>query len=443
MSNPRRTLSVLALASALVAVSATPALSRARELVPATVVSPPAPPHALFVWAGDKEKKGNDFLLVIDADPRSPQYGRMLAALETDQRTVRPHHTEYTMPASGMLFVNDHDAGRTFILDVRDPLHPAVAGSFGDMAGFAHPHSYVRLPNGHVLVSFQHDAMPSMPAMASGPQAAQTATKARTPPFANAAMGKSGGLVEIDDSGRVVRSSGNADPAFADNVLMPYSLVVLPQIDRVVSTNSSMHDPDLFSGTTYQVWRLSDLRLLRTAYFDPGERLYAHISPEEPRVGPDGSVFVQTLACGVERITGIETDAPTARLVHTFPGNFCGVPTIVGQYFVQSVPEVNGFIVLDLADPARPVEVSRLTISDAFRPHWTGWDPVTGRIVVTPGGGEDNRMYLLQLDPKTGALSVDEAFRDTDGKTGFSFAKRQWPHGWEGTGLPHGAVFSR
>ena len=67
----------------------------------------------------------------------------------------------------------------------------------------------------------------------------------------------------------------------------------------------------------------------------------------------------------------------------------------------------------------------------------------TGRIVATPGSDEDNRMDLLQLDPKTGALSVDESFRDTDGKTGFSFAKRSWPHGGEGTGLPHGAVFSR
>lgn len=422
MSNARRTLGVLALTCSIL-VAAAPAR-------PQTA----AAPHALFVWAGDREKKGNDFLLVIDADPRSPQYGRMLTALATDQRTVRPHHTEYTMPESGMLFVNDHDAGRSFILDVRDPLRPAVAGSFEDMAGFAHPHSYLRLPNGHVLVSFQHDAEPKVPFLGhAAPMASMS----------SAAMGKTGGLVEIDDLGRVVRSSGNADAAFADNVLMPYSLVVLPQIDRVVSTNSSMHDPDLFSGTTYQVWRLSDLRLLKTAYFDPGERLYAHISPEEPRVGPDGSVFVQTLACGLERITGIATDAPVAKLVHTFPGNFCGVPTIVGRFFVQSVPAVHGFIVLDLADPARPVEVSRLTISDLFRPHWTGWDPATGRIVATPGSEEDNRMYLLQLDPKTGALTVDDTFRDTDGKTGFSFAKRVWPHGWEGAGLPHGAVFSR
>ena len=42
-----------------------------------------------------------------------------------------------------------------------------------------------------------------------------------------------------------------------------------------------------------------------------------------------------------------------------------------------------------------------------------------------------------------GALTLDDAFRDTDGQVGFSFANREWPHGWNGSGLPHGVVFSR
>ena len=224
---------------------------------------------------------------------------------------------------------------------------------------------------------------------------------------------------------------------------MPYGLVVIPEIDRVVTTNSSMHDDDLLSGVTYQVWRLSDLKLLKTAYFDPGDNRYGHISPEEPRLGPDGSVFVQTLGCGIERITNIDTDAPQSKLVFTFPGNWCGVPTIVGHYLVQSVPAIHGFIVIDIADPARPREVSRLTLSDVYQSHWTGWDPKTQRVVVTSGSTPADRMYLLKLDQTTGALSVDDAFRDQDGKAGFSFAERAWPHGFKGVGAPHGAVFTR
>ncbi|MGO9634872.1 MAG: hypothetical protein ACLPX1_13395 [Steroidobacteraceae bacterium] len=380
-----------------------------------------APGHYLFVWAGDRAKVGNDFLAVIDANPSSPGYGHLVTTLATDQQTMRVHHTEYTMPASGMLFANDHDAGRTFIFDVRDPLHPKIATSFTDMAGYMHPHSFLRLPNGNVLATFQHSHH-------GGPEGQ---------------LGKTGGLVEIDDRGKVVRSVSNADPAFSGALLMPYSLVVLPKIDRIVSTNSSMHDADIFSGVTYQVWRLSDLKLLKTLYFDVGDNRYAHISPEEPRLGPDGSVFVQTLGCGIERITAIDSSEPKSKLVYTFPGNWCGVPTIVGHYLVQSVPAVHGFIVLDIVHSDKPTEVSRLTLSDTYGSHWTAWDPKTRRLVVTPYATEADRTYLLKLDESTGTLTVDADFRDTDGKPGFSFAEREWPHGWKGTGAPHGAVFTR
>jgi hypothetical protein len=377
-----------------------------------------APGHYMFAWAGDFDKKGNDFLAVIDADPASASYGKLITTVATDQPTMQVHHTEYVMPVSGMLFANDHLAGRTFIFDVRDPLNPKIVTSFTDMAGYMHPHSYLRLPNGHVLASFQH----SHHDMIEGQ------------------MGGSGGLVEIDDQGKVIRSASSADPAFPGALLTPYSLAVLPEIDRVVSTNSSMHNDNVFSGVTYQVWRLSDLKLLKTANLDIGDNHYGHISPEEPRVGPDGAVYVQTLGCGIERISDIDKDQPTSKLVYDFPGSFCGVPTIVGHYFIQSVPVTHGLIVVDIANGNKPVEVSRLKLSDSFFPHWTSWDEETQRLVVT---GTEPRLYLLKLDQATGALTLDNAFHDADGKPGFNFANRDWPQGWKGSGLPHGVVFSR
>ncbi|MGO8797017.1 MAG: hypothetical protein ACLQLC_19525 [Candidatus Sulfotelmatobacter sp.] len=389
-----------------------PALCQQHEIAPTG--------HYMFAWAGDRAKKGNDFLAVIDADPSSASYGRLVTTLATDQQTKLVHHTEYVMPASGMLFANDHDAGRTFIFDVRDPLHPKIASSFADMAGYLHPHSYLRLPNGHVLATFQH-AHDSM-----NPEA----------------LGKHGGLVEIDDTGMVIRSASSADPAFPGALLTPYSLVVMPELDRVVSTNSAMDDEDMFRGLTYQIWRLSDLELLKTVYFDEGENHYGEISPEEPRLGPDGAIYVQTLACGVERITGLNKDEPKSQLVYSFPGSFCGVPTIVGHYLLQSVSYLHSIIVLDIANGAKPVEVSRVTLGDDAFPHWTGWDARTNRVVAT-GGRDVQRLYLLKFDPANGAISLDDAFHDSDGKPGFNFTDRVWPQGWKGTGVPHGVVFSR
>src|SRR5262252_7528157 len=103
-------------------------------------------------------------------------------------------------------------------------LHPKTVTSFTDMDGYMHPHSYLRLPNGHVLATFQHS---------------HHEMNAKS-------MGKSGGLVEIDDTGKVIRSSSSYDPTFPDAQLTPYGLVVLPDLDRVVSTDSSMHLEGIF-----------------------------------------------------------------------------------------------------------------------------------------------------------------------------------------------------
>jgi hypothetical protein len=59
------------------------------------------------------------------------------------------------------------------------------------------------------------------------------------------------------------------------------------------------------------------------------------------------------------------------------------------------------------------------------------------------GIGDLHRIFMLKLDQKTGVVTMDTAFHDTDGKPGFNFDNRQWPHGWKGSANPHGVVFSR
>jgi hypothetical protein len=114
-----------------------------------------APGHYLFAWASDRAGKAEDFIAVIDADPASPFYGRLVASAASGIRTHQVHHTEYWMPAGGLLFANNHVAGKTVVMDLRDPLHPHVHATFADLDGFSHPHSFLGLPDGHVLASFQ------------------------------------------------------------------------------------------------------------------------------------------------------------------------------------------------------------------------------------------------------------------------------------------------
>lgn len=42
---------------------------------------------------------------------------------------------------------------------------------------------------------------------------------------------------------------------------------------------------------------------LATEALDPGSGHYGELNPEEARRGPDGDVYVQTLGCGIERVS--------------------------------------------------------------------------------------------------------------------------------------------
>ncbi|HEX4079157.1 MAG TPA: hypothetical protein VHX61_09835 [Rhizomicrobium sp.] len=237
-----------------------------------------------------------------------------------------------------------------------------------------------------------------------------------------------------------MRAASTADPARPGDLLMAYSLLPLPDIDRVIVTNSSMRPEDR-NGHTYQIFRLSDLKLLSTNDFDAPPGRYGEVNPEEARRGPDGAVYVQTTGCGIERVTGIAADHPRSKLLWQFPGSFCGVPSIVSHYLIQSVPILHGLVVLDIRDGAQPVEVARVALDSAIIPHWTGHDAVTHRLAVT--GYDEDRLFMLTFHPETGALAIDAAFHDDKGKPGFDFDNRTWPHGWTGAAIAHGVVFSR
>jgi len=58
--------------------------------------------------------------------------------------------------------------------------------------------------------------------------------------------------------------------------------------------------------------------------------------------------------------------------------------------------------------------------------------------------GYGSRLYVVDLDPATGLLSLDSRFRTPgDAKPGVAMRGQRWPHGYAGTAVPHGTVFSR
>lgn len=374
----------------------------------------------LFVWAGDDGKKSEDFLAVFDADPGSANYGQVLASVAVPGPTATPHHTELEMPPGGFLLANGFELGRTTLFDLRDPMHPKVVRSFTDLDGYSHPHTYVRLANGHILATFQHHGMHHDP------------------------TAESGGLVEFDDHGKVFRSSSAKNVEPDARVIRPYSLVVVPKLDRVVSTSTSMHK-DLNDSDEVQIWRLSDLKLLRTIHLPaPPNGGQQNLLPGEPRLLPDGkTVLVHTFRCGLYELDGVDNEHATARLAYTFEGSTCAVPLALGHYWVQTLFSAHALVAVDIADLAHPKEVSRISLDDAQKPHWIAAEPGDRRILLNSGEYGEHRLFVVNFDPETGTLSLDTRFHDRGAnRPGVSMDGKAWPHGFAGDAYPHGAVFS-
>ncbi|HEU4688235.1 MAG TPA: hypothetical protein VFS23_07750 [Vicinamibacterales bacterium] len=376
----------------------------------------------LFLWTASADKSQPDFLAVLDVTERDGRYGRLVTTLPVPGRGNNPHHTEHEMPTDAQLFANGFETGQTFVFDLGDPANPHIVRQFGDVEGYSHPHSFLRLPNGNVLATFQMRHDPASGAM------------------------RTGGIVEMTPGGEAVRSS-SADGAGIDAGQRVYSGQVIPAFDRLVTTTTDMHG-DSAASRNLQVWRLSDLALLRTFPLPDGPVGNEGLLTAEPRLMPDGkTLLVSTFRCGLYLVEGLDGDSPSARLVASFPqkpDEFCAIPVISGHFYLVTVPAWSAVVSLDISDPSAPKEVSRLTLAPEDVPHWIAISTDQRRIVVTGYAAMQHRALIARFDPSTGKLTMDERFRE-EGATepGFRMDNKSWPHGGNAKGIPHGAVFSR
>lgn len=386
---------------------------------PSPALTSIAPSAYLYLWTASADSTQPDFLAVVDVRATSPNYGAVVTTVPVPGRQNRPHHTEHALAADGTLFANGFGSGQSWIFDLSTPAQPRIRRQFGDIAGMMHPHSFLRLPNGHVLATFQMR-------------------------HANGAT-QPGGLAELTPAGDVVRTASAMGPG-VDPRSRPYSGAILPAIDRVFTTTTDMAG----AGQTNQVqlWRLSDLRLLSTFDLPNGPRGNEGTLTAEPRVLPDGrSLLVSTFSCGLYLVRGLDTATPQATLVASFPEQpptHCAVPAIVGHYYLVTVPAWRAVVCLDISDPLHPREVSRLTLEADDVPHWLAVEPNGQRVVVTGYAGMQHRVVLAHFDAGTGALTFDRRFAEPGSTVpGIRFDTRTWPHGGTAKGIPHGAVFSR
>jgi hypothetical protein len=396
------------------------------------------PPHAsarepsryLYVWSSTMDTTASaarpyDFLAVVDLRPddssADSRYGRVARLVRVPARNTMAHHAEQHFVEGRTFFTSGFHSGQLFLFDTKTHAEPRFIRVIDSVPGFVMPHSLVPLSNGHVLATVQFSS--------------------------SASADRPGGLAELDNQGRVLRTSSAADSAFPGAHIRPYGLEVVPALDRAVTTSSPMDDEH----TTFvvQVWRLSDLHLLRS-FLLPARADSDNTYPFEPRVLGDGrTVLLNSYACGLYRLTGLETLHPSAELVLSlsrpganFQGAGCAVPSVVGHYWVMPIVYQHRVVVLDVSNPSHPKEVSSLATDTTFFPHWSSSDPKSDRIVITEQGDGAPRVLIARLDPHTGVLRWDERFRDSGAMTpGLDFEKVEGPAGVVAAAMPHASVF--
>jgi len=195
----------------------------------------------LYVWTSDADQKDADFLTTIDADSRSPTYGRIIATTPTSAPANEAHHFGYTVNAD-RIFAGGLFSNRLFIYDVAsDPKHPKLVKTVPDLAvstGYSGPHTFYAVPGG-VLVAM----------------------------LGSKDGGAPGALVQLDNDGNFVKAMAAPD--------YMYDVGIEPELNMIV-TSSWAHPHAVKAGNTpmdqvgdvVNVWDWKTGQVLQTEHLD-------------------------------------------------------------------------------------------------------------------------------------------------------------------------------
>lgn len=403
----------------------------------ATQSAPIGPSPYVLVMAADEDGQQEDFFAVVDVRPTSNTRGQAVATLPIGHRNSMPHHMEYELPARGnLLFANAHHAETTMLVDVSRAPAISISRSLTPPAPFRFTHDYARLPNGNVLMGFLRSEGPS-------PKAGDTALP-----------GGHGGLAEYTAQGDLLRAASAAVPNHSEPI-RTYAVLPIPELDRVVTTSARMMEEH--SANVVQIWRYSDLSLLTTLDVPFGRKPdgspldWAAMLPFSARRMTDGSVLMNSYMCGFYRLTDIDSDQPKLTHVYDIQGRGpnplntrvgCSVPVVIGNHWIMPVAWSQMVVVLDVADPSSPRELTRLVMPNDFNAHWAARDPGSNRIVVGAETDKEKGLFMLLHDPDTGRLTFDASIGSPSGPPGYlDLAALPWPHGASGPARAHSALF--
>lgn len=410
----------------------------------------------LMVWTADHDDQHSDFLAVLNANPLSPDYGKLIKTYTLPvgvDKINEPHHMTHHVTPNCKLFAGGLLSGNTFVFDVRDPLNvpaPKVLRAGIDYP-FTVPDDFKILPNGNVLGTYVGAGNLMSP----------------------------GGVVEFDPDGNVVDYFPVGD--INDSSANPHGIALKTDINRLVTSDFgvpitlffSFDFYDIATHTSVRIWDLENRQLLHRIELPEGPRFAATGDPKERANfavmevgflnGPGKTGFFASAmgGGGLFYCPDATAAAPECHLVYDY-GYDSGPGAIAitkdDRFLIQPLSTVGQMIgekkivQLDITDPMNPVLVNEVIVPDDTTggPHfgtfdeaeerfaWSNYFVDDFRIPVDVDG--NHRVHIARFNGER--LVMDRSFRDEiDGEVGINFNRISWPHGDTGFAAPHGVVF--
>jgi hypothetical protein len=398
----------------------------------------------LLVWAGDDDGRDEDFLAVLDANPRSRRYGRVLATIPVGSARNEPHGINTMARYDGIVVTTGLRSDRIFVFDMRNPLR-------GKLRRVIEP-SAARVLRAPLAVLTDR----------KGPAFVAEADRARYRGIGREVLDAPGGLLELDLPGRGMRERSAAAQDARAYIVAPSGGTMLR--DLIVTTNRGhgwvdTTQGEFLPGIVVQVWSLRQRRVKATVPLEAGPRGEENLGPLAAVQVPGRRAFyVNTHDGGGLYVSdSIDLERPAFRLAYDFgagsrPSGAAATPN--GRYYVTALAGRDQVIGLDVHDPFHPKRAFKVDIPSHGRgragPSALAMSADGGKFAVADYTAEvpayrldgDRRVHMLRFDEDTGALRLDERFRDEQtGETGVSFDRDRWPHGETGAARPHGLLF--
>jgi len=337
----------------------------------------------LYVWASDADQNDPDFLAVIDANPKSPSYGTVIATAPTGSVANEAHHFGYTADAD-RIFAGGLFSNRLFIYDVAtDPRHPRLIKTVPDLAastGYSGPHTFYAIPGGMMI---------AMLGSKDG--------------------GAPGGLVKLDNDGNFVEAL--PAPEFM------YDVGIKPELNLIV-TSSWAHPHAVKAGATPMnqvgdevvAWDFKTGKVLQIEHLDKAPLEVRWLHGAAARGGFINCAFGNTVwhwevgtdgKLAFTRVIKLADGAIPADMRISYDNHYLFV-SLFGGGAVQQY---------DIADPLHPTLVSSVVIPQAQMMKLTPDNErlyVSNSLLSNLDGKVPYRVRLVDVGPK--GMTLDPRF---------------------------------